>query len=460
MPPKNKKEPKAKKLPPVDLDNVDTTDMTIKKLQTYTVQIYEEIIKEKDQAKFFQIEKDKLRAFWEVSRQQLKDIRWQIRSKDKEIDEAQEKSRKDIKLSQQKLKHVLHENYEHITEAKYFTFLQLMEKRDNFENQINEIHKDINDIKLKIKEEDYQHKSQIRLLETEYATDVSKVRDENTIQLEEMEAKFDKQFNNAIQKLQAKQLAELGELETRKENQISDLIMNNKKFIEQIKHYYNNLIEHNLSVIERMKESNDAMKNKLAATEKQLREAKSENINLRMPLDKGREDIKILQKKLEFYDRDQEELKKCTKTLNKLTTHLDNLQWEHEAVSLIVQRQQQERKESHHRLFVRSLEIQMESSNQSVLLERIIKRVLSAIECIYSTIEKHGDLVGKEILIDLEKFGFRKDVKKDIEYEICVVAKAFHDVLKIYKNKMQEHSIHIDELGFIELSFDEILKIR
>jgi len=63
----------------LSIEGVDTTKMNREQLEIYAHRILEEMEREREERNFFQIERDKLRTFWEITRHQLDEARAQIR---------------------------------------------------------------------------------------------------------------------------------------------------------------------------------------------------------------------------------------------------------------------------------------------------------------------------------------------------------------------------------------------
>lgn len=74
---KGPKKAKAKTLDTID--GIDTTTMTREQLEIYAHKILEEIEREREERNFFQIERDKLRTFWEITRHQLDEAHATVR---------------------------------------------------------------------------------------------------------------------------------------------------------------------------------------------------------------------------------------------------------------------------------------------------------------------------------------------------------------------------------------------
>lgn len=57
------------------MDGVDTSKMNREQLEIYSHKILEEMEREREERNFFQLERDKLRTFWEITRHQLEEAR-------------------------------------------------------------------------------------------------------------------------------------------------------------------------------------------------------------------------------------------------------------------------------------------------------------------------------------------------------------------------------------------------
>lgn len=53
------------------IDGVDTSAMTREQLEAFALRLKNELEREREERNFFQLERDKLRTFWEITRNQL-----------------------------------------------------------------------------------------------------------------------------------------------------------------------------------------------------------------------------------------------------------------------------------------------------------------------------------------------------------------------------------------------------
>ena len=55
--------------------------------------------REREERNFFQLERDKVNTFWEISKRQLEENKATVRNKERELEDAEEKHQVEIKVS-------------------------------------------------------------------------------------------------------------------------------------------------------------------------------------------------------------------------------------------------------------------------------------------------------------------------------------------------------------------------
>ena len=78
----------------------------------------EELDREREERNYFQLERDKVNTFWEITKRQLDEKKAEIRNKEREMEETEERHQVEIKVYKQKVKHLLYEHQNNITELK------------------------------------------------------------------------------------------------------------------------------------------------------------------------------------------------------------------------------------------------------------------------------------------------------------------------------------------------------
>ena len=124
QPPKKKsgkkkgKKKSAKSKTPTIVDGISTEEMSKEQLEEHIVRLREELDREREERNYFQLERDKVNTFWEITKRQLEERKAELRNKDREMEEAEERHQVEIKVYKQKVKHLLYEHQNNIAELK------------------------------------------------------------------------------------------------------------------------------------------------------------------------------------------------------------------------------------------------------------------------------------------------------------------------------------------------------
>lgn len=82
------------------------------------MRLREELDREREERNYFQLERDKINTFWEITKRQYEEKKSDLRYKEREMEEAEEQHQVEIKVYKQKVKHLLYEHQNNITELK------------------------------------------------------------------------------------------------------------------------------------------------------------------------------------------------------------------------------------------------------------------------------------------------------------------------------------------------------
>ena len=62
------------------------------------VRLRDELDREREERNFFQLERDKVNGYWDISKRQLDEARSTIRNKERELEDAEERHQVEIKV--------------------------------------------------------------------------------------------------------------------------------------------------------------------------------------------------------------------------------------------------------------------------------------------------------------------------------------------------------------------------
>nr|KAF6435462.1 growth arrest specific 8 [Rousettus aegyptiacus] len=153
MAPKKKgKKGKGKGTPIVD--GLTPEDMSKEQVEEHISRIREELDREREERNYFQLERDKIHTFWEITRRQLEEKKAELRNKDREMEEAEERHQVEIKVYKQKVKHLLYEHQNSLTEMKAEGTVVMKLAQKEHRSQEGALRKDMRALKAELKEQE------------------------------------------------------------------------------------------------------------------------------------------------------------------------------------------------------------------------------------------------------------------------------------------------------------------
>ncbi|KAK2548141.1 Dynein regulatory complex subunit 4 [Acropora cervicornis] len=479
MPPKKKsgkkkgKKKSAKSKTPTIVDGISTEEMSKEQLEEHIVRLREELDREREERNYFQLERDKVTTFWEITKRQHEERKAELRNKDREMEEAEERHQVEIKVYKQKVKHLLYEHQNNIAEQKAESAVQLKLAQDEHQSNEQDLRKDKRSLKVELKEQELSHEDVVKNLKRGHDEHVTKLRQDFERQVKEIESKYDKKMKALREELELRRKTEIHEIEERKNGQINTLMKNHEKAFSDIKNYYNDITLNNLALINSLKEQVEEMKKKEERMEKQLNEIMAENKRLTEPLQKAREESAKARLKVQ-----DEELR--------------SLHWEHEVLQQRFSQTQSERDELYGK-FVKAIhEVQQKSNFKNLLLEKKLSALADTLEkkvrfqilvstCMQTHKRRKSMKTQKEQIRLFKLFFITQEAQlnevlsasnldptaltvvtrkledvldsknsaiKDLQYELARVCKAHNDLIRTYEAKLQSFGVPTEELGF------------
>ena len=167
MPPKKKggkKKKSAKAKTPTVIDGISTEEMSKEQLEEHIVRLREELDREREERNYFQLERDKVNTFWEITKRQLEEKKADLRNKDREMEDAEERHQIEIKVYKQKVKHLLYEHQNNISELKAQNTVSLKMTQDENRAEESTLRKDKRSLKVELKEQELAHEDIIKNL--------------------------------------------------------------------------------------------------------------------------------------------------------------------------------------------------------------------------------------------------------------------------------------------------------
>ncbi|KAF7255079.1 hypothetical protein EG68_07440 [Paragonimus skrjabini miyazakii] len=460
MPPKRKGGKKkgkksSKSKTPTVVDGVSTVEMSHEQLEEHIIRLREELEREREERNYFQLEKDKITNFWEITKHQLEERSSELRNKEREAEEAEERHQLELKVYKQKVKHLLYEHQNNIAElkAESATALKINEE-ENIEIQ-NHLKENRQLLKLRFKEKEFSSEETIRELKKEHDNEMHDAREKFSKQLEDQRNLYQKKLKELREEMDLQRKNELHETEERKNNQINNLMRNHEKAFANIKNYYNDITLNNLALINTLKEQLDEKRKKEERLEKQAADLVSENRRLTEPLHKALEENTEMKRQVANCEKDKIVLRQTKTLLRTCEKEKKHAEWKFDILEERFKHVERERDELYEKFVSAIHEVQQKTGLKNMLLE---KRLLSLTEAIekkeaqLSEVLTASNLDPAALASVTRKLGDILDSKniaiKELQYELARVCKAHNDLIQACEGKMKQFGIPVEELGF------------
>jgi len=445
----------AKAKAPTIVDGISTEEMTKEQLEEYIVRLREELDREREERNYFQLERDKVNTFWEITKRQFEERKADLRNKEREMEEAEERHQVEIKVYKQKVKHLLYEHQNNITELKAESAVALKLAQDDHNDNECELRKDKRNLKVELKEQELGNEDVMKTLIRRKDEQITTLRNDFERQAKEIESKYERKMRMLRDELELRRKTEIHEVEERKNSQINTLMKNHEKAFSDIKNYYNDITLNNLALINSLKEQVEEMRKKEERLEKQMNEVMTENRRLIEPLQKAKEEVQELQKQLANYEKDKSSLQSAKARLRVQEQHLGKLDWEHEVLRQRFEQTQDERDELYGK-FVKAIhEVQQKSNFKNLLLEKKLTALADTLEkkeAQLNEVLSASNLDPTALTVVTRKLEDVLDSKnsaiKDLQYELARVCKSHNDLIRTYEAKFRSFGVPTEELGF------------
>lgn len=419
------------------IDGVPVVSMTREQLEGHVIRLRDELDKEREERNYFQLERDKIQTFWDMTKQQLKGNKTEVHNLERDIEEVEEKHLNESKVYRQKILYNLHEYQRKLCDAKIENVGNLKDAQDAHKQNETTLLDNLRELKKQLRDEEKSHQNLTQSLRLKHSEDLANMKLEFQKQVAEIESKYEIKMKCLRNELEKRRKADLQELEEQKNEQINNLLKSHDKAFVDVKNYYNDVMVNNLALITTLKEQIESMKKKEEKLEKQMHEVMTENKKLREPLQKATIEVAELQKQMSKYNRVKEILSSTKIRLNSSLDEAKNLKWEQEVLEQKFKKLQQERDELHDKFLNAIQEVQQKSIFKNVLLEKKLQALeelvekkdakLSEVICSQNSEPNISSFMNKEFQ---DNVSTKDKIIKNLQLELTSIKKAYQDLLQ------------------------------
>ncbi|KAF3688174.1 Growth arrest-specific protein 8 [Channa argus] len=380
MPPKNKGKKSAKGKTSSVVDGVSTEEMSKDQLEEHIIRLREELDREREERSYFQLERDKIMAFWEISKRDLEETKAELRNRQREREEAEERHRVEISVYKQKLKHVLSEHHNSISELK----LDAVAASSLIQNQHTEselrLQKGKHGLQADLREKQLQNQNCIKELKLKHQVELMELSNDYDKTIRQIQVKYHEKMQLMVEEEGKRRRAEINELEDRMKSRIVTMMEEHERALRGAEEYYSTVQNKLLADQKVLKEEFAEVQKQLAQADKELSVAQQENKRLHESLHEAQQKLPELQKQLQEHSQAKAKMAASRARLKVKEKELRDLMVEHELLLQAFEKIQQERDELLRRQTQTILDMQQKSGLKELLLERKLAALTETLE--------------------------------------------------------------------------------
>jgi growth arrest-specific protein 8 len=375
-------------------------------------------------------------------------------AKDREMELLEDNHRVELRVYQQKVKHL---EYEHRNNIK-----SIIEDGTNLLQHEQTTHESRERELLRVKE---QLKFEQMELELVNANKVSEVRQQHDKQLAKLRQQFEDGMNELTSRsetrlnqleadLELRRKVEIHEVEERKNQHINDLISNHRKAFKQMKQYYNDITDGNLKTIRSLQKQVEDLKGRSTNNKKLLYEYALENQKLSEPLAKVSAEIAELQSLLKERSKDQMALRNANSRLSAINRNSSSVKHKLKALEDEFYKIERERDALYNGFEenIQRVRAQTEFQNQALeqrlhAAENNVEKAALQVEEIIQAANLDANEVARMMTSLNQMMSAKEDVLKDLRFSVVKLQKSFNDTLEAFIAKLKELGVPADEMS-------------
>lgn len=405
---------------------------------------------------YMQLEKDMVNRFYEITKQEVKQIEAELLNMDRQMEMLERDHRVHIKVHEQKVQNL---EYEHKNGKRQVTQegeMSIQKERDIHTDNVVRMNREKMDIKAELERTRLANVEDVGVLNKRFRSQLEKLRQTFEQNHRQLESQYEEQVQQLRIDLELKAKVEVHEIEERKNQHINELLFNHQEAFDEIKTYYNDITHDNLQLIRELKDEITGMREREKTNQKRMALLTQENKDLSEPLLKKQEEQRELEEKLKSYTKDKMALKNLKAHNKQLEERIGEAKQDYRGTEEKFRKIEKERDDLYRRFqkAVREIQRRAELGKNSVLEKKLevlasqfdekqaqLTQVLAA--------AKLDPSVVASVTKKLEQvLGAKNRQIKELQYQVHQCTKAYNDTIRVYESKLPSLGIDPEEIGF------------
>jgi len=453
-----KKGKKGKKADEEPEEESEYQTMDLEMLREVVPMLRQQLDKSMLDRNYVQLERDSIQQFFDITRREAKELELAVSAKDREMEILDDNHRVELRVYQQKVKHLEYEHRNNVKTIVRDGTSLLEQEQSNHAQRERDLLRAKEQLKFEQMELELVNASKISEIRQQADKQLIKLRQQIDDGLTELTSRCEARLRQLEIDLELRRRVEVHEVEERKNQHINDLVKNHKKAFGQMKSYYNDITGGNLALIKSLQKTIVDLKERSANNKRALLDFVQENQKLSAPLAKVTAEISELQSSLRERTKDQMALRNAHSRLaavGKFSTELRSSQQSLEEEYSKVERERDQLYNSFEESIQR-VQQQTEFHNQS--LEQRLRAAEASTEKASLQVDeiiRAANLDAAEmtrVMDSLKQMLAAKDeALRDVRFLVVKLQKTYNDSLATFSGKLKE--LGVPQHEFLSLGF-------
>ncbi|CCW72266.1 unnamed protein product [Phytomonas sp. Hart1] len=336
--------------------------------------------KTKAMRNYFQLERDRISAFWDISKKQLDGVKENLRQKNQEKLMMVDRHEVEKKIFEQKIRHLLYENQLQLSSSQEEAERALVEKQEEYRQIESNAMRDVRDVKLLNREMEVRQMEQRMTLAAQQDKDIAEQQARFERESKKAHLKYEQMLKFLREEMDHARIEEIRQLENRKELHVAELCEMHDRTFKEVKDYFREITSNNLETIRALKDEVFARKRTEAHNEKAMHEVAHRNKKLTVPFVELQRRKKELEAVLVNYNEDKEKLLILKSKAKETDQEYQKLSWENEVLGQRYAKLVEDRDIILNKYNQMLQDIQKKSTFRRVLLQKKLEVVQSQLE--------------------------------------------------------------------------------
>lgn len=438
----------------------DLQDYTIGMLKDRIDAFNHRLMKAMKDRNYMQLEKDMVNRFYEITKQEVKQIEAELLNMDRQMEMLERDHRVHIKVHEQRVQNLEYEHKNAKGQVKNGGDMSIQQEREMHKDRVLQMNKEKLDIKRDLKEQQLENEDDVKMMCQGFAKSLMKLRETFEHNHKQLEKHYEQQVEELKIDLELRRKVEIHEIEERKNQHINELLNNHQEAFDEIKAYYNDITHDNLLLIKSLKDEIQEMKEREKKNQKRMALLTQENKDLSEPLAKKLEEQRELEEKLKSYTKDKMALKNLKAHHKQLEEHAQEAKQEYRTTEERYRKLDKERDELYRRFQKAVREIQRKAElGKNTVLEKKLELLTAQFDEKQAQLTEvlNGAKLDPAVVASVTKkletvLGAKNRQIKDLQYQVHQATKAYNDTIRVYEAKLPSLGIDPEEIGFEAIS--------